>query len=382
MKIVQVIPTLGIGGAEKFVVSLCNEMAEQSHHEIIVCSLYGFENEEYGRLKDHFDRSVTITELGKKKGLDPFIFFRVYRLIRKLKPDVVNTHMGAIYYFFPLLFLYSKTRFFHTIHTMPDQEDRRGFLTTIKRFFIKRSWLNIIALSKLNAENARELYGLTGTRQAENLRQIENGIQPFQPGPDFESAKQEIESLRLNSETRVLTHLGRINPVKNQAMMIEAIRRMETEQKNVILIFLGYASADQTELEKTLFENCPQQVKYLGRRSNIRDFLALSDGFCLSSHYEGCPITLLEALSVGAIPLCTPVGGMPDLVEHSVTGFLSHDVTSESYYELLNDFQSRSTDELSELKKKCIESFNDRFDIATCSEKYLNYYNEKLASQS
>ena len=44
----------------------------------------------------------------------------------------------------------------------------------------------------------------------------------------------------------------------------------------------------------------------------------LSDAFCLTSVYEGLPISLLEAISCGCVPVCTPVGGITEVVHHEV----------------------------------------------------------------
>jgi glycosyltransferase involved in cell wall biosynthesis len=61
----------------------------------------------------------------------------------------------------------------------------------------------------------------------------------------------------------------------------------------------------------------------LGARDDVEDILAAFDAFALTSRTEGLPLVLLEAMATGLPVISTAVGGIPDLVEHRVTGFLA-----------------------------------------------------------
>ena len=98
-------------------------------------------------------------------------------------------------------------------------------------------------------------------------------------------------------------------------------------------------------------------------------YLANADVFCMSSIVEGLPISLIEALACGLIPICTAVGGIGDLVHEGKTGFLSHDLTVESYTEAIERFLALSADEVVAMKAACVEE-SRLYSIEECAKQY------------
>ncbi len=66
-----------------------------------------------------------------------------------------------------------------------------------------------------------------------------------------------------------------------------------------------------------------ERVHLLGVRSDIPDLLHASDLFALASDYEGLPVAVIEAMAAGLPVVATAVGGVPELVEHGITGLLT-----------------------------------------------------------
>jgi len=92
MKILQIVPSLHGGGAEKFVIDLSNELSNTN--EVIICSLFAVEKNMF--MVDAINKNIKIITLNKKLGLDLKIFFDIYKLLKEEKPDVVNTHLRCI----------------------------------------------------------------------------------------------------------------------------------------------------------------------------------------------------------------------------------------------------------------------------------------------
>ena len=128
-----------------------------------------------------------------------------------------------------------------------------------------------------------------------------------------------------------------------------------------------------SELEPYLNE----RIIYLGERSDVRDLLAESDAFCLPSIWEGMPVTLLEALSVGCITICSPVGGIPEVITNGENGFLSSDSSEEAYYKALKSFVFCTDIEIKDMKQKCLKTF-DKFRISEVVKKYIEVYKSKV----
>ena len=119
----------------------------------------------------------------------------------------------------------------------------------------------------------------------------------------------------------------------------------------------------------------PPCAHILGERMNPLEYLKEADAFALSSEYEGMPISLIEALAVGAIPVCTPVGGIPNAIVDGKNGFLSHDASETAYYEALKRFLTTDNDILRQMSENARESFS-AYSMEECSKKYQQLYSK------
>jgi glycosyltransferase involved in cell wall biosynthesis len=105
------------------------------------------------------------------------------------------------------------------------------------------------------------------------------------------------------------------------------------------------------------------------------DLYRQADIFVLSSQSEGVPLALLEAMSCGLPSVCTSVGGVPEILADSVTGFLVQrgDVENMSakILTLLNDEKLRK-----KMGSKARELVIENYTIGEMSQKILDIYNE------
>jgi glycosyltransferase involved in cell wall biosynthesis len=88
------------------------------------------------------------------------------------------------------------------------------------------------------------------------------------------------------------------------------------------------------------------------------------------------PISLIESLACGCIPICTPVGGIVDTIEDAITGFLSKTIKEDDYYQAVMNFYNKK----SEINKQfLIEYYKSNFSIEECTSKHINLYYKLLA---
>ena len=130
MKIMHIIPSLHGGGAEKFAIDLCNELSKEN--EVIVCSLYNVTDDMF--MVKALQNNIRLITLNKKMGLSLSMFFKVYKLIKDEKPDIVNTHLRAFFYS-SLAVMFSGKKFFHTVHNLAQNEGRKTYRRAYKIFF-------------------------------------------------------------------------------------------------------------------------------------------------------------------------------------------------------------------------------------------------------
>lgn len=361
-RIVQVIPSLTTGGAEKFVVDLCNFLVAISGNEVYLLSLR--ENEEEKSFISLLDSRINYISFGKGDGFNIQILWKIQNYIKQLEPDVVHTHTNAFEYVFPFRLLARHSRFVHTIHNKAEKECPNKMLKIIRKFFYKKNTVPV-TISQDGSLTYKKYYKLN------NDILIENGC------PPVSTNKAERHDFEQDS-VYTLIHVGRISPQKNQLLLVKAVNKFNLNAKGrkARLLIIGRAS-DELIFNQLKGVADPEYIQFLGERHDIGAFLGFADAFCLSSIFEGMPISLIEALSAGCIPVCTPVGAIPEMIENGKTGFLSTDLGVDSYCQALEQALSASKEEKEAIKKNCIMLFNSRYEISFCGRRYLDVYGLK-----
>jgi glycosyltransferase involved in cell wall biosynthesis len=115
--------------------------------------------------------------------------------------------------------------------------------------------------------------------------------------------------------------VARFNEQKDQTTLLKAIAQLKDDSIHLDLVGSGPSLESCKALAKSLgIEN---QVSFLGDRRDVPDLLAQSQIFILSTHYEGLPISILEAMRAGLPVVATSVNGIPEEVVDGKTGFLA-----------------------------------------------------------
>jgi glycosyltransferase involved in cell wall biosynthesis len=367
MKIIHLISgNLGNGGAERLVLDLANEQAEMGS-DITICCFRSISNVNLIEKSE----KVKLYSFLKKKGFDLFLPFSLYRFFLKEKPDVVNCHLPAVFlYVYLSLILCKKTKFFYTIHNDPIQEEPRLIIRKLRRFLIKRKILIPIAISNIIKEKFEFLYNIS------NIEFVSNGRKKIFKTIDFEKVSEEIRGYKKNNDTLVFIAVGRISKEKNHQLLIRVFAELERKKENVILLIIG------NDYGWGLLEEClkikSDNTFFLGSKQNVSDYLFCSDVFCLSSIYEGLPISILEAISIGLPIISTNVGGIPDIVKDSENGFLVNSLEQSDYLATVEKYLQLNKDEIQYISINNKLLFEKEFNIVNTAKSYLKVYQKYI----
>jgi glycosyltransferase involved in cell wall biosynthesis len=365
-KIVQVVPALGWGGAQVFCIQLCNQLAEYPNYNITLVSLYDYKAEKHLPLS-MLDKKIKFITLGKKPGIDFSMFKKVYKALKEIHPDVVHTHLHAGYYcFYAYYKLKHSFKKIHTLHNLA-REDAPLHGRKLYKYSFRRNIIHPVAISEEVYKSAVDEYGSS----IKTL--INNGSNPALPTSTFNATKEKIESLKKNVSTKILLNVARISRQKNQQLLIECMQRLEEKNVNAIAIILGDYVPEDKNIYDELMTKKPGNVHFLGKVNNVSDYLLNADAFVLTSLFEGLPISLLEALSAGAVPVCTPVGGIINIVTKNI-GFLSNDISTDAYSKALEEYLNTNNTELNRIKQNGKRLYEQEFSMRSCAEKYDALY--------
>lgn len=297
MKIIQVIPNFGMGGAEIMCENLCYELLRKGH-DVIAVSLYDTRSAITDRLEKN---GVDLRFLGKRSGLDLSVVKKLRRLFRSEKPDAIHTHLYALKYAVLATVFTKCKRRIHTVHNVAEKEctgtDRR-----LSRIFFRRGLVIPVALSPEIQETVTALYGLTSDR----VPVVYNGIDlsKCRPKAGYDCG-----------ETFRILHIGRFSQQKNHIGLVKAFALFHKENPSSELLLIGDGEL-RPEVEAYLKEHgLTDSVRLLGLQSDVYGYLQDADLFTLPSHFEGVPMTLIEAMGTALPIVATAVGGVPDMLD-------------------------------------------------------------------
>lgn len=365
MRILQVIFNLSSGGAERFVTDLSNELAKSDDVSLLTLMDDSIDSEKNQFYKFDLNKNVHYKNLGLKEG-GGFSFnalWKVYKAIKDAKPDVVHIHLCHNFCMLAIFLLCRKVTFVQTLHIdfakVINRYDYRLLFKTVGRLH-KMRWA---ALSPSNYEDMIKEYPyLLG-------RCIINGRSPIVPTEKFDEVKAEFNSLKINNDTKVYLHIARCSKQKNQKMLVRSFNEFVNNGCNAVLLIIGAGFDSDLGLQiKALMGS---NVHYLGAKTNVSDYLLNSDCFCLSSLYEGLPITILEAMLAGKPVVCTPFAGALDVLTDGYNSIISTDYSKEEFVKSLKS----SYDTFSLLEENARNSKdNCPYTMKNCASEYMSFY--------
>lgn len=363
MKIFEIIPQLSSGGAERFTIDLCNELSTK--HEVTLIVLHSVEK--FGFYADELASNVRLVSMDKRMGFDMSLLFRLWRLIKKEKPDVVHTHLNGIVYISLSAAINRRVVYCHTVHNTADKESNSFVCRGVRRLLFKTRLSTPITISEESQRSFLDYYGIDAPL-------IDNGRNVPADLALSASVVDEFKKYRRTDKTRVLVCLARMYPVKRHTLLAKVTARLYAEGYDFTVLAIG--STSQIDIVEEVKGLKSDNFYILGERKNPLEYLKAADAYALCSSYEGLPISLIEALGVGAVPVCTPVGGIVNLVHDGENGILAAGLEEDDYYNAMKRFLDLDDEALCAMSKKAKESYAP-FSMTECAQKYVSLF-EKL----
>jgi len=195
---------------------------------------------------------------------------------------------------------------------------KMAFYYWLERQFLKRV-SGVVAVSAGQAKRLRE-YGI----KPANFWVVHNAISANDTPTDNPSGKHAklLEILQIPANAKLIVTAGRLSPEKGQQFLVEAIPGVRKERNDAYFMFCGNGPMTDKimQLAKDLgiFDRC----RFLGFRRDLADIFPVMDLMVLPSLSEGLPNVVLEAFAAAKPVVASNVGGVPEVVEEDVSGYL------------------------------------------------------------
>jgi L-malate glycosyltransferase len=368
MKILQIIHSLGNGGAEKFLVELSNELAKTN--EVKLCVVKPIQ--EWMLPPKKIAAAVELIELEFPKKYSLILFCKLFRLIKKNRPDVVHVHSGLlVFYIYVISRFYPKTLFLQTIHNTITPGYRKLFHYLRKLHFLNRHFVNV-CISKSIFEQFRSAYAKL------NFVHIDNGIANVSLTDKFEATKKEIASLKKDGHTKVFVAIGNYSDFKNFTLLAGVFKELEIKNVNAILVLIGGGEYGNKKNIAEVAAMKGNNTYQLGLKDNVPDYLYCADALVMSSTKEGMPLVVLEALCAGLPVISTPAGGVIDIISDGHNGYIAEDFSKEALLLKILQFIKLADADLEKMKKRNKNDFAEKYSLATCCQNYSALYKKNV----
>jgi glycosyltransferase involved in cell wall biosynthesis len=322
VKVLFLVRQLNIGGAERQLVILANELASRGH-EVVITSFYTG-----GALSKQLDPArVKLISLEKRSRWDLLsMYIKVLRVIRQERPDVLHGWMHTqnvvatlARIFHPKVKLFWCVRASNLETVLDRVESVAVWLQTRLSIFADCIVVNSVA----GLEHAVS----TGIARDQMLF-IPNGIDTNVFYPAEAEGKRVRAEWGIAENEKVIGKIARFDRIKNHPMFLKAAARIAAERPDVRFVCVGHGEDSYLkqlqELTRTL--GIEKRVQWINARPDVRAVYNALDIFCSSSSSEGFPNVIGEAMACGRHCVVTDVGDSKFIVNGTGIAVPSDDV--------------------------------------------------------
>ena len=375
--IAHIIYALGTGGMENGLVNIINRIPPEKFRHVIICLTKADDFSQRIQVE-----GVRIIELDMKPGHDLGIYWRVWKTLRTLKPDIVHTRNLASLEMQVMSFLSSSAKRVHgehgrDIYDLEGKNKKYNMLRKLVRPFIH----HYVAVS-------RDLeHWLVSTINVDSwkIEQIYNGVDQAVFGEQHSRPALDMSEGFFSENMLVIGTVGRLAEVKDQGTLIEALNIIflsAPELRNKLkLMIVGDGPLKNFLQQKIESYQLQDSVWLAGDRNNVPDFLSQMNIFVLPSLGEGVSNTILEAMATGLPIIATNVGGNPELVHEAENGLLisvgDPNSLADAIINLINDPNLRNR-----MGKASLNRIRNDFSWDNTVNRYMALYDSLLDSSS
>lgn len=349
MKIIHVISSMGIGGAQRLLVDLLPIQKKQGI-DVSLLVLRSVDND-FSRII--YEAGIPICTIGMKSYYNPLAVSKIRAIIKEY--DIVHVHLFHSLYYCSLAARGVNVHMVYTEHSTSNGRRKLPFLRPLESFIYGR-YKRIVSISEQTQTALQKWIKGSGNRYSV----INNGVDTSR----FSCIKKTILP---NS----LIMVSRFAPAKDQETVIRALQYIN---KDASIRFVGIGANIEHCKQITKELGLSDRVEFLGARSDVADLIAESYIGIQSSNWEGFGLTAVEIMAAGKPIVASNVDGLKQVVEGAGELFSKGDYKelSEKINHLLEN-----KDYYNMLSQRSIERAS-LYDIHSMADKYHSIYSELL----
>lgn len=363
-KILYIITSLGIGGAEKLLLYYLKNLDRQRYSLYVCCF-----RERPDDLLEAMSEYAEIHNLKIKNKFNPLVVLDILKIINEIDPDIIHTHLFQPRVYTTIAHIFNNRSVIITQkHSIVNVKKHHVFIL----FEMMSIWMNrkIIAISESVKKSLMKYEFIPSNK----IFVLPNCI-------DYNAFNRTKKMDILTQKYRIIIGtVGRLEKVKGIRYLLLSMKTVLTKFPDARLDIVGDGSqaSELIELSKNL--GISNSVKFFGKFTNVIPFFNEMDIFVLPSTLEGFGIVLLEAMAAGVPVVASDVDGIKEVIFNGENGILvppkNPEAIANAIIKLIEDPQ---------LVKKLVENGQKRaqlFDVHEHVSKLDRLYSNLLGDES
>ena len=366
MRILQVITSLDMGGAETLVVNLIPRL-QALGNTVDLCIFDGKETPLMQRLENESPQTKMY-----KLGVGVYNPLYIFKLVKIMKNyDIVHTHNSSPQLFVAIASLFNSPKLVSTEHNTSNRKRNWKWYRPIESWMYGR-YDHIICISKIAEEKLREYMAgewlIETSNKFKSITTINNGI-------DVNVISEAVpckELLELKENRKAILMVAGFRKQKDQDTILKALTLLDKNKFEVWFAGIGERMEEVQQLAKSL--GVSDRVRFLGLRTDIPNVLRAADVIVMSSHWEGLSLSNVEGMSAHKPFIASDVNGLKEVTKGYGILFPHEDakVLAEEIKRLANDESYYN-----EIAERCYKRALE-FDISNTVSGYADVYKNIL----
>lgn len=352
MRVLHVINSLAVGGAESLLVSILPLLNKEFEVEVLL-----LDDEDSPLFDKLIAYNINILRISNRQLYNPLIIFKLIPILKNY--NIVHVHLFPSMYYVAIAKLLGRAhvKLVFTEHSTSNRRLGSWLFRLIDRLI----YLNYSKVVCITPEVSKVLIGLGVNK--DTLAVIYNGIDLEK----FSNAKHYDRSeLGYDDEDILLVMVAAFRREKNHGLVIRSLRELEARYK-LLLVGDGYM---KSQIESEVNElNLTDRVKFLGNRSDVERILKTCDIGVLSSHWEGFGLAAVEAMASGLPVVASDVPGLAEVVKGGGVLFAADDV--EDFISKIVSLEKK--DYYNEMKYRCMDKA-ENYDLSKTANQLMQLY--------
>lgn len=354
MKIAHVVDSMAVGGAEMLVSQMCRLQREQGHEPCVYAvAALGVLGE---RMRT--EGFAVQPNVGRHLPDATRNFFRIFKASR---PDVVHLHNPTpTIYAAPAARIAGARSIVSTRHSLVAPP--RNLVMELKYTIAAKFCDWIVGICDATTNNMKSAHSAPERK----IVRIYNGTLALP-----RVAKEQWPP----KSGFTLVYVGRLEPVKNHVLLLNAFRAALSSIPDLRLWIVGDGSERKTLESLATKLGIATEVTFWGQQLDVAPFFSAADAFIMSSTSEGLPMSLLQAFSLGLPAIVTDVGGMAEVVRLAQAGLIVSVTNPEDMAKAILSLATSPT-EREQFAMNAEAAFRTHFTPPVMLDAYMNLYRD------